>query len=162
VWAANKVEWAHRQVGGSSSRPDPLVGGGREPGRWGPRGTHVSPDLAVVVAPSRRGASRHSRRSSGWSRSPPENGRARRRDGRPGASARWTPRCIVMDAVIPVTALRRHVACRRHRNHPLVRRWRPEKVNPLHGALLDVLPWSTWPGSCNTAQCRGVVPSLPS
>jgi hypothetical protein len=30
-------------IGGrSSSRPDPLVGDVREPGRWGPRGTHVS------------------------------------------------------------------------------------------------------------------------
>jgi hypothetical protein len=28
--------------GGSSGGPDPLVGDGREPGRWGPRGTHVS------------------------------------------------------------------------------------------------------------------------
>jgi hypothetical protein len=27
------------QVGGSSSRPNPVVGGDREPGRWGPRGT---------------------------------------------------------------------------------------------------------------------------
>jgi hypothetical protein len=27
---------------GSSGRPDPLVGNGREPDRWGPRGTHVS------------------------------------------------------------------------------------------------------------------------
>jgi hypothetical protein len=27
---------------GSSSRPDPLFGDGREPGRWGPRGTRVS------------------------------------------------------------------------------------------------------------------------
>jgi hypothetical protein len=26
----------------SSSRSDPLVRDGREPGRWGPRGTHVS------------------------------------------------------------------------------------------------------------------------
>jgi hypothetical protein len=26
----------------SSGRPDPLVVDGREPGRWGPRGTHVS------------------------------------------------------------------------------------------------------------------------
>jgi hypothetical protein len=26
----------------SSSRPDPLVGDGREPSHWGPRGTHVS------------------------------------------------------------------------------------------------------------------------
>jgi hypothetical protein len=34
--------WAHKQVGESSSRPDPLVGYGREPCRWGPRGTHVS------------------------------------------------------------------------------------------------------------------------
>jgi hypothetical protein len=25
-----------------SSWPDPLVGDGREPGRWGPRGTHDS------------------------------------------------------------------------------------------------------------------------
>jgi hypothetical protein len=39
VWAANWVSWAHRQVGGSSSRLDPFVGDGREPGRWGPRGT---------------------------------------------------------------------------------------------------------------------------
>jgi hypothetical protein len=30
------------QVGGSSGRPDLLVRDGREPGRWGPRGTHVS------------------------------------------------------------------------------------------------------------------------
>jgi hypothetical protein len=28
--------------GGSSGRPDPLIRDGREPGRWGPRGTHVS------------------------------------------------------------------------------------------------------------------------
>jgi hypothetical protein len=26
VWATNKVGWAHCQVGGSSGRPDPLVG----------------------------------------------------------------------------------------------------------------------------------------
>jgi hypothetical protein len=30
------------QVCGSSGRPDPLVGDGREPGQWGSRGTHVS------------------------------------------------------------------------------------------------------------------------
>jgi hypothetical protein len=30
------------QVGGSSGRPDPIVGASREPGQWGPRGTHVS------------------------------------------------------------------------------------------------------------------------
>jgi hypothetical protein len=30
------------QVGKSFGRPDPLVGDGCEPGRWGPRGTHVS------------------------------------------------------------------------------------------------------------------------
>jgi hypothetical protein len=30
------------QIGRSSSRPDPLVGHDHEPGRWGPRGTHVS------------------------------------------------------------------------------------------------------------------------
>jgi hypothetical protein len=32
----------HQQVGGSSGRSDPLVGDGCEPGRWGPKGTHVS------------------------------------------------------------------------------------------------------------------------
>jgi hypothetical protein len=42
VWAASQVGWAHRQVGRSSGRSDPLVVDGREPGRWGPRGTHVS------------------------------------------------------------------------------------------------------------------------
>jgi hypothetical protein len=42
VWTANYVDWAHEHVGESSSRPDPLVEYGREPGRWGPRGTHVS------------------------------------------------------------------------------------------------------------------------
>jgi hypothetical protein len=33
-------------------RPNPLVGGGREPGRWGPRGTHVSqaPERGVGAA----------------------------------------------------------------------------------------------------------------
>jgi hypothetical protein len=31
-----------RQVVGSSGRPNPLVRDDREPGRWGPRGTHVS------------------------------------------------------------------------------------------------------------------------
>jgi hypothetical protein len=43
------------QVGGSSSRPDSLVGGGCEPGRWGPRGTHVSqaPERCVGAATSR-------------------------------------------------------------------------------------------------------------
>jgi hypothetical protein len=41
-WASNEVGWAHGQVGGSSSRSDPLVGDGRERGRWGPRGSHVS------------------------------------------------------------------------------------------------------------------------
>jgi hypothetical protein len=30
------------QLSESSGGPDPLVGDGREPGRWGPRGTHVS------------------------------------------------------------------------------------------------------------------------
>jgi hypothetical protein len=33
---------AHWQIGGSSGRPDLLVMDGREPGRWGPKGTHVS------------------------------------------------------------------------------------------------------------------------
>jgi hypothetical protein len=42
VWAANYVGWVQYQVGGSSNRSDPLVGDGREPGQWGPRGTHVS------------------------------------------------------------------------------------------------------------------------
>jgi hypothetical protein len=42
VWAANQVGWAHKQVGGSSGRPNLLVRDEREPGRWGPRGTHVS------------------------------------------------------------------------------------------------------------------------
>jgi hypothetical protein len=30
------------KIGRSSSRPDPLVGDDREPGRWGSKGTHVS------------------------------------------------------------------------------------------------------------------------
>jgi hypothetical protein len=42
VWAANLVCWVHRQVGGSSGRPDLLVKDGCEPGRWRPKGTHVS------------------------------------------------------------------------------------------------------------------------
>jgi hypothetical protein len=42
VWAANKVGWAHWQVGRSSGRPDPLIEDGREPDRWRPKGTHVS------------------------------------------------------------------------------------------------------------------------
>jgi hypothetical protein len=42
VWATNQVGWAHSQVGGSSGRPDPLIRDGREPGRWGPKGTYVS------------------------------------------------------------------------------------------------------------------------
>jgi hypothetical protein len=52
VWAANQVGSAHWQVGGSSSRPDPLVWDGGEPGRWGPRGTHVSqaPERGVGAA----------------------------------------------------------------------------------------------------------------
>jgi hypothetical protein len=33
------------QVGGSSSRPDPLVGDDGELGRWGRRGTHFSQAL---------------------------------------------------------------------------------------------------------------------
>jgi hypothetical protein len=51
AWAANYVVWAHQQVGGSSGRPDPFVGDSREPGRWGPRGTHFSQssvDLTLV------------------------------------------------------------------------------------------------------------------
>jgi hypothetical protein len=52
MWAATQVGWAHWQVGGSSSRPNPLVGGGGEPGRWVPRGTHVSqaPERGVGAA----------------------------------------------------------------------------------------------------------------
>jgi hypothetical protein len=40
------------QVGGSSGRPDLLVRDGREPGQWGPRGTHVSqaPERGVGAA----------------------------------------------------------------------------------------------------------------
>jgi hypothetical protein len=40
------------QVGGSSGRPDQLVRDGREPGRWGPRGSHVSqaPERGVGAA----------------------------------------------------------------------------------------------------------------
>jgi hypothetical protein len=41
-WAINEVGWAHGQVVGPSNRSEPLVGDGRERGRWGPRGTHVS------------------------------------------------------------------------------------------------------------------------
>jgi hypothetical protein len=52
VWASNLFSWAHCQVGEFSGRPDPLVGDGCEPGRWGPRGTHVSqaPERCVGVA----------------------------------------------------------------------------------------------------------------
>jgi hypothetical protein len=39
MWATNSVDWAHGQVGKSSSRPHPLVGDDCEPGRCGPRGT---------------------------------------------------------------------------------------------------------------------------
>jgi hypothetical protein len=51
VWAANQVGWSHCHVGESSGRSDPLVGDGREAGRWGPRGTHVSqaPEQGVCV-----------------------------------------------------------------------------------------------------------------
>jgi hypothetical protein len=41
--ATDRVYWARCQVGDSSDVPDLLVGDGREPGRWGPRGTLVSP-----------------------------------------------------------------------------------------------------------------------
>jgi hypothetical protein len=37
----------------ASSRPDPPVGDGREPGRWGPRGTHVSQAPKIHQNPSR-------------------------------------------------------------------------------------------------------------
>jgi hypothetical protein len=55
VWPTDKVCWVHYQVGGSSGRPDPLVGDGREPGRGEPRGTHVSqaPERCVGAATSR-------------------------------------------------------------------------------------------------------------
>jgi hypothetical protein len=49
VWATNKVDWAHRQVGSSSSRPDPLVGDGREPGRWGP-GVPISHSFRLQIS----------------------------------------------------------------------------------------------------------------
>jgi hypothetical protein len=42
AWATNQIGWGHYQVGGSSGRPDPLVGDDHELGWWGPRGTHVS------------------------------------------------------------------------------------------------------------------------
>jgi hypothetical protein len=47
-----QVGQAYRQVGWSSSRPDPLVGDGREPSRWGPSGTLVSqaPERCVGAA----------------------------------------------------------------------------------------------------------------
>jgi hypothetical protein len=45
-----QVGQAYSQVGRSSRGLDPLVGEDREPGRWGPRGTHVSqvPTLATL------------------------------------------------------------------------------------------------------------------
>jgi hypothetical protein len=46
LWATCQVGQAYWQFGWSSSRPDPLVGDDREPGRWGPRGTHVSHSCA--------------------------------------------------------------------------------------------------------------------
>jgi hypothetical protein len=52
VWATNLIGWAHCQFGGSSGRPGPLVRDGREPGRCGPRGNHVSqaPEQCVGAA----------------------------------------------------------------------------------------------------------------
>jgi hypothetical protein len=51
VWAANLVGWAHCQVDWSSGRLDPLIGDDCEPGRWGPRGIHVSrPPVRPVPA----------------------------------------------------------------------------------------------------------------
>jgi hypothetical protein len=41
IWK-DKICWAHYQVSESSDGSDPLVGDYHEPGRWGPRGTHVS------------------------------------------------------------------------------------------------------------------------
>jgi hypothetical protein len=35
----------------ASSRPDPLVGDGHEPGRWGSRGTHVSHAVPTLLFP---------------------------------------------------------------------------------------------------------------
>jgi hypothetical protein len=40
--ATNQVCWAHCHVDESSDGPEPLVRDDHKPGRWGPRGTHVS------------------------------------------------------------------------------------------------------------------------
>jgi hypothetical protein len=54
VWLTDQVCWAHCQVSGSSCGPDPLIGDDHEPGRWGPRGTHVSQRPTLIFTSVRR------------------------------------------------------------------------------------------------------------